>query len=291
MDERRGGSAHLDEMALSDLLDGRAAPAAEAHATTCPMCADRLAGWIEVRARLAAGPVAVPPVGDRRRESAVQAALEAAGADAAVPDTAGGGAAAGSGGGTGPDRASKWWRRGVGLAAAAAAVVAIAIGVSHLHGGSPSESASRASSATTSAAGGSVTGSTGAAPSAPASGSAASSNGPGGPVADVGAVADRAGLVAAVRRLTGDVAASGATSGTGSTEAPSFAAAGCPAPTSVTGSTVSPSTPLVLRARAIYAGTAADVFVFATGAGRTGAGHTVVAESVAGCHVIATATY
>ena len=317
MDELRGGSAHLDEVALSDLVDGRAEPAAEAHAATCPMCADRLAGWVQVRDRLAARPVAVPPAGDRRRESAVQAALDAAILDAADPGPAGGdavpqdprapgaSAATSSGGDVGAGRPSGWWRRGAGLAAAAAAVAAIAIGVSHLHGGSASESASRASSATTGPAGpargsaapvsGSGTGSTKAGPSAAASGTAAS-NAPGGPVADLGPVADRAALVAAVRHLTASPGASGGTSGAGTAETPAFAATGCPVPSSVTGTAVSRSSPLVLRARADYAGTAADVFVFATGASQSGAstsgaGHTVVVESAAGCHVIATATY
>jgi hypothetical protein len=113
---------HLDDEALSAVLDGEGTEDEAAHAAICPTCADRLSAFRTAAAALGQ-PVAVDP---DRRDAAVRAALEA---PMAISLDA------------------RRWLRGsrLALAGVAAAVVAAVIAVPLLTGDStPMPSAARA---------------------------------------------------------------------------------------------------------------------------------------------------
>ena len=80
---RPGGSDHADIESLSALLDGED-PSAEAHAGSCALCAERLAGLARVRAELARP---APPPPEEVRQRALAAALAAASAGTASAET------------------------------------------------------------------------------------------------------------------------------------------------------------------------------------------------------------
>ncbi len=159
--------SHLDDLTLSDLMDGLAGPEAQAHAAGCGECAARVAAWRAAAGLVAEAPGAAPA---NVREGAVGVALAA--------------------------RTARSRRLGRLLtprvAAAAAAVVLVgasAFGISeavgsHTHFGAGSKSASVGSSPTNagassaSPAGGSAAGTGGAASSA-GSASASAPSAPG----------------------------------------------------------------------------------------------------------------
>ena len=289
--------SHLDDGRFSALLDGMGDPADAAHAASCPTCAARLARWQAVAGRVAAGAAEpVPGPADPRRRAAVAAAIAESAGDGPAGDGAAGDGVAGEGT-AGPRPARHYWRRGAGLAVAAAVVAAAGFGLSQIHSGSTYSSASRSSTAApptvnsvpsgaspggTSRGGAATTGGGGAASAggAPAaSGAAMAQPTAGAAILDLGPVADRGALVAAVRGLAATPDSSSAA------KVSPFAPIGCPVPTSVSGTAVAPSA-LVLQAVADYAGTPAEVFVF-----RVGSGHAVVVEARPGCAVLTSTTY
>lgn len=275
---------HLDEMDLSDLVDGRAAPAVAGHARSCPQCAARAERWRRVGAALAAAPVAPPGDGGvAAREAAVAAAMAAAGEGVsaaregvAAATGAGAAAATGAGGVVGHPKGDRparrpRWRPGAGrvaaLAAAAAVVVAVGLAVTYRHGGGPASTASR-SSAGAGAASPASRGAGSAPGTSSVSGAASASGaGPGGSaqvVVNLGPLPDRAALLAAVqaalsRPAPGPTVAAGqpAVGGPSSYASPVNR---CPGPSGA-------SDRLLLRAVATYQGTPVDVFVIANRAG------------------------
>lgn len=121
---------HLDDEALSALLDGEAAAAEETHVEACPVCTGRLA---QLRAVALAVGVAPEPVTDARRDTAIAAALavlpgtSAPAGDRSPPLTAVAGAV---------HRQRRWARLPQWAAAAAVvAVLAGSVGVVTLLGG------------------------------------------------------------------------------------------------------------------------------------------------------------
>jgi hypothetical protein len=116
-------AGHLDELNLSDVLDGEADPAVTEHLSGCPSCQAELARWEAVTGQVGAAPPG-PPAGARDR--AIAAARDA----------------------WAPSETGRSRRRLAAWAAAAAAVIVVAVGITvgALTGGGSSKSSSSAGS-------------------------------------------------------------------------------------------------------------------------------------------------
>jgi hypothetical protein len=250
-DDVTPGRGHLGEEELSDLVDGRADPSADAHLASCPACAARLDGWRVTVRRLAEEPCPVP---DRERDAAVSAALAAA--PWAAPDRPPG---ARTGRRAGRRlTAARWLPAAGGLAAAAAVVVGAVVGLR--------AASNSSSSAKTSSAGPTVN-----VPVSPSGASSAAT--PAAVGVDLGSIGDPSALARAVQRALAGFsnrasAVPSATSGQapGASRAPVAGPPGCQAPPGIFPGGSTPS--LLLRATAVYRSVPAQVLVYQVGGQR-----------------------